>query len=77
MGLRERPLDAELGRLMQAVDNYNRDLHARVDRLEMGLREGLAGYIPAPASVNAAPAAVEHRPQPDDPGVSRDPSDNA
>lgn len=74
-GLRERPLDAEMGRLVQAVDSYNRDLHARVDRLEMGLREGLAGYIPAPASVRSPPAAVEHRPQPDDPGVHDSSSD--
>jgi hypothetical protein len=68
-------LDAEMGRLVQAVDSYNRDLHARVDRLEMGLREGLAGYIPAPASVRSPPAAVEHRPQPDDPGVHDSSSD--
>ena len=54
MGLRERPVDAEIGRLVQAVENHNRDLHARVDRLEMGLREGLADYRPALPSVRPA-----------------------
>lgn len=72
IGLRERPLDGQITRLIQAIDNYDRDVHSRVDRLESGLRDGLVGYTPAPASVQAP--AVQ-RPQPDDPGVrDSDPS---
>jgi hypothetical protein len=55
------------------VETLNRDLHSRVDRLEMGLREGLAGYIPAPPSIRPAVTAVTHEPgQPDDPGPDAD-----
>ena len=62
MGLRERPIDADIGRLVQAVEGHNRDLHARVDRLEMGLREGLVGYEPAPTTVR--PAALSSQAYP-------------
>lgn len=75
IGLREHPLDSQITRLIQAIDNYDRDVHARVDRLESGLRDGLVGYTPAPASVQAA--VGNSRPQPDDPGVPQDKEGNA
>jgi hypothetical protein len=53
---------------VQAVESHNRELHARVDRLEMGLREGLSGYTPAlpsmqPAALTAASAVATAPPQ--------------
>lgn len=69
-GLRDRPVDADVARLVTAVDQLNRNLHARVDRLEVGLREGLVDYTPASLHVSpASPAPVAHQPSADDPGI--------
>ena len=65
-------LDKEMTRLTDSVAMQTREMLSRVDRAEMGLRDGLAGYVPAPASVRPAaltgqsyqPAPAEHNPDP-------------
>ena len=49
MGLRERPVDAEISRLGRRWKSHNRELHARVDRLEIVLRERPSAQLPGPA----------------------------
>ena len=69
MGLRERPIDENIGRLVKAVDDQNRELHARLDRLEMGLGDRmtyLANSTPAlvsPSTPSQSPAAARPAPQ--------------
>ena len=53
MGLREHSGHSEISRLAQTLDDFNRDLHARIDRLEMGLGDRIAH--PRQAALPAAP----------------------
>ncbi len=66
-------LDKEITRVTEAMSTQTRETLSRVDRAEMGLREGLAGYVPAPASVR--PAALTG--QPSYPTAVEDPVGNA
>ena len=72
MGLREATPTTELARLADVSDRHSQELHARIDRLEIGLREidgqrrhGVAALppavapVPAPAPAPAPSAASE------------------
>ena len=55
-------LDKEVTRLTDSIASQTRETLARVDRAEMGLREGLVGYEPAPTTVR--PAALSSQAYP-------------
>ncbi|MDR2127915.1 MAG: LapA family protein [Burkholderiaceae bacterium] len=56
-GLRERPIDANIGLLVSTVQEINRQLQARLDRMETGIGDRLA-YVARQSPAPAAPRYI-------------------